>query len=68
MTDKKKTQKKTSVKRQDEEKTDILIHLSLRCPSCGWEWGDSLSEDMSSTPQCIRCFHSPVFLIEAVCF
>lgn len=67
MTDKKKPRKKTPVKRRPEEE-DILIHLSLKCPSCGYEWSDSFFQGMSATPQCMKCFHKPVLLIEAVCF
>lgn len=66
MADKKKLRKKTSVKRKHKKGTDdLLIQLSLKCPSCGWEWSDSLFVGMTSTPRCMKCFHQPVLIIEA---
>lgn len=42
-----------------------MFDLSLKCPECGWEWNHPV-DSYFSTPQCIKCFHQPVFIIGGI--
>lgn len=53
-------------KKKDEEEnsSDKTLILSLKCPSCEWEWSEYID---CSTPylsaQCPSCSHNPIYLI-----
>jgi len=53
--------KKTTI---EEGVLEYPISLSLKCPSCDWEWSDSIYYVPASiSTQCPRCFHKPIYLI-----
>jgi len=46
------------------KETDDFITLSLKCPSCDWEWSEFIPfEAPYSSVQCPKCFHKPIYLI-----
>jgi transcription elongation factor Elf1 len=56
--------KKQKTKKQEKEEAEKYITLSLKCPSCNWEWSgfiDCSSPHLST--QCPNCFHQPIYLI-----
>ncbi|MBM4135941.1 MAG: hypothetical protein FJ241_03830 [Nitrospira sp.] len=59
--------KKTSKKKKtinEMELEEYPITLSLKCPSCNWEWSESIIFlPPSLSARCPRCFHQPIYLI-----
>lgn len=49
---------------EEENADDQILTLSLKCPSCDWEWSGFI--DCSApylSMQCPNCSHNPIYLI-----
>lgn len=61
-----KKRKPSKKKKTTNEVTleEYPISLSLKCPSCNWEWSETIIYlPASSSAQCPRCFHKPIYLL-----
>jgi ribosomal protein S27E len=63
----KKRKKKASKEKKAINETELEeypITLSLKCPSCNWEWSETIIFlPPSLSVQCPSCFHKPIYLI-----
>lgn len=66
-TEEKKMGKKRKTKKQAKEEVKEYITLSLKCPSCDWEWSESIDCELPYlSAQCPKCFHQPIYLISLI--